>query len=256
KYGSVLHPRELIRRLTLSDADAATAAVILDEADLGIDVLTRRLIDATRAASRLQDENYEEFGRSLLEDEPDDESKLSEPERQCKQVSREIAAEYVRLCGRMAGQFSPEGRRTLLHARMDFEQFQYTMTRFWQFAGRDIAASYALSCKTLTPEQKRALKDLASAAKGQMRDALLPDLAARDASLAKGEKWTPTDKRVAECAELAEKLYKQLEKDAQFVLTPEQIAEVDYRRPTPEKLRKMFHSKGSGSLYGGDEDDE
>jgi len=254
KHGHGLAPRELLKRLKLSESDAEATGAILDEAEPGLDVSVRRLMDAARAASKADEDNPETLGRKLIELSPEDDSNPSEVRRNLKKAQSEVAAEYLRLCTRLAGRLSPEGRRMLQHKRIEIENFEYTLSRSWA-SMRDKASSYAQTCKTLTIEQKRALKDLSSTATGQIRDLLVPDLASRDAAMLKGDKWTPDEKRVAAFSDAAQKIRKQLDKDAQSVLTPEQISEVDYRRPSPAKLRKMFYSTGERGIYGTDEDE-
>lgn len=242
-YGRATPPRELIRQLKLSEADLAAAEAILDESAPALDAILGRMIIAGRATNKARSADSVAMGRQLVYRGRAEEVEQDEVEKDLKKVQTELAAEYLRICGRMANRFSPEGRRALQHKRIDAESMEYALTQNWAFTGQ-MASWYIRQCKSLTPEQKRALKDLTEAANVQIRDLLVPDLASRDAALLGGEKWTPDEKRVAAFSEAAEKIRKQLDKDLRSVLTTEQVSEVDHRRPSPAKLRKIFYSRG------------
>jgi hypothetical protein len=239
-YGAVRSPATLLDGMSLTAEQLAAARAAVERHELGI--------EASRAFRKFWTENPAQASTFIYDydasDDPDKPDGPARPEAlvRFERAGRDIAAEYVRAARAMADALDGDARRALLHRRVESQSLEYHVMQSWGDRNSAIP-HYLASIGSLTEEQRTRLKTLRREATRAIRDELIKDLEAQDQAVVRLEVWKPMPERVKAASAFAERVYEKLEKDALAVLSEEQRAEVDWRRPSAAKLRETFYQR-------------
>lgn len=233
EYQYAVRLESLIHASKLTSDDLKLAKIARTESEERLDTHMKALIEASKA---LQAEAQARSPEATLEA---DAQAASPAAARLTEVQKLIAAEYVRVCQRIAADLSADGRARFLRERVTRERL------LWTVAGADPAYTMDSTLlhelrNVLTPEQKLAARGLREAVLEEMYRAMIPDLDTRDQAVTSNQAWTVDPKRREANAKLLHRLTTRFRQDVMALLSDEQRQQLEMPQLAPAAVRANF----------------